>query len=123
VKVACPGEPMPFFQTITLAARTFIERRRSLRDQVQYSAWIEIGNGSLPRHCVVLDVSEEGARIMLASAATLPQEFSLVFTKYGRICRRCRMVWRSGVEVGVEYLGPLECEDAPHAARGAFLTH
>jgi len=103
---------MPLLETISWVARTFKERRRSLREQVQYSAWIDLDDGTPPRHCSVLDVSEEGARLVLPSAAVaLPNEFSLVFTRYGRIRRRCRMVWRQGAEVGVKYLGPLECED------------
>ena len=114
---------MPFFQTITWVARTFRERRRSHREPVRYAALIDVGDGSRLRHCAVLDVSEDGARILLASEVALPQEFSLVFTRYGRIRRRCRMVWRSGVEVGVEYLGPLDCEDQPYPASREFLAH
>jgi len=114
---------MPLLETITWVARTFRERRRSLRESVQYSAWIDIGDGSLSRHCAVLNVSEEGARIKLAPGVILPQEFSLVFTRYGIIRRRCRMVWRSGAEVGVIYLGPLECEDSPPVDSRTFRSH
>jgi hypothetical protein len=53
----------------------------------------------------------------------LPEEFSLVFTKYGSIRRRCRLVWRSGTEVGVSYLGPLECEDPFDPGGVSILRH
>jgi hypothetical protein len=122
-KTASPEQNMPFLQAITWVARTFKERRRSLREDAGYSAWIDIGDGTPPRLCAVLDVSEDGARILLASAVALPQEFSLVFTKYGTIRRRCRLVWHSGVELGVNYLGPLECEDPSTPDRGAFKAH
>ena len=114
---------MSFLQTISWVARTFTERRRSLRERVRYSGWVDIGDGSLPRPCAVVDVSEDGARIMVAPDAHLPPEFSLVFTRYGRISRRCRLVWRRGVAVGVEYLGPLECEEPDYPGHGGSVTH
>jgi hypothetical protein len=114
---------MPILQAITWVTRTFKERRRSLREDAGYSAWIDLGDGTPPRLCAVLDVSEDGARVLLASAVALPEEFSLVFTKYGTIRRRCRLVWRSGAEFGVNYLGPLECEEQQYSDGGAFLTH
>jgi hypothetical protein len=55
--------------------RTFIERRRSIREQVQFPAWIDVGDGSQLRSCAVIDVSESGARIMMPSLALLPKEF------------------------------------------------
>jgi hypothetical protein len=87
--------------------QTFIEQRRSLREKVQFAAWIDVGNGAAQRDCTVVDVSEDGARIMVASPAELPQEFYLVLSKHGTR-RRCRLVWRSDEEVGMSYLGPLE---------------
>ena len=115
---------MPFVQTINWVAKTFRERRRSPREDVRYSAWIDTGNGSPPRLCDVVNVSEDGARLRFAAPwVTLPAEFSLVFTKYGRIRRRCRVVWRSDTEVGVSYLGPLECENPPDPYGGSFLRH
>jgi hypothetical protein len=114
---------MPVFETITWIARTFREQRQSLRESVRYSAWIDLGPAAAPRHCTVLDVSEDGARLLLPSRAPLPSEFSLLFTRYGMIRRRCRLIWHSGVEVGVSYLGSLEYEDAASPRRGSFLRH
>ena len=114
---------MPIFEAITWVARTFRERRQSLREPVRYSAWIDTGPGAPPRQCAVVDVSEDGARLLLASEASLPEEFSLVFTRYGMIRGRCRLIWRSGAEVGVNYLGSLECEDAASPHRGSFRRH
>ena len=113
---------MPIFETITWVARTFRERRESMREPVRYSAWIDLGPAAAPQLCSVLDVSEEGARLLLASEVSLPQEFSLVFTRYGMIRRRCRLIWRSGAELGVSYTGLLECEDGTSPHRG-FCRH
>jgi hypothetical protein len=98
---------MSLLQSIMDFKQTFIEQRRSPRENVQFPAWIDIGNGAALRDCTVLDVSEDGARIMVASPAELPKEFYLVLSKHGTR-RRGRLAWRSGEEVGVSYLGPLE---------------
>ena len=86
--------------------QNFIERGQSLRESVQVTAWIDIGDGGPLRDCTVL-IAEDGARIRVASQAELPDEFYLVLSKDGTR-RRCRSVWRSDDEVGMSYLGPLE---------------
>ena len=101
------------FQAFARFKPTFIEQRRSLREHVQFPAWIDIGDGSQPRNCTVLDVSEDGARIMLSSTAELPKEFWLVLTKDGTRRRHCRMVWRTETQIGVEYLGAIHYDLFP----------
>ena len=98
---------MSLLQTIARVEQTVIEQRRSIRENVQFPAWIDVGNGAALRDCTVLDVSEDGARVTVASPAQLPKEFYLVLSKH-RTRRRCRLVWRSDEEVGLSYLGPLE---------------
>jgi PilZ domain len=93
--------------------RSFIERRRSIREHVQFPAWIDIGDGSKPCSCDVLDVSEGGARIAVSSQDKLPKEFWLALTKDRTRRRHCRMVWRSDTQVGVVYLGPIQYDFFP----------
>jgi hypothetical protein len=101
------------FQALTRFKRTFIERRRSIREHVEFPAWIDIGDGSPPRNCTVLDVSETGARIMVSFPADLPKEFWLLLTKDRTRRRHCRRVWRSNTQVGVTYLGSIEFDFFP----------
>jgi hypothetical protein len=96
------------FQVFVRSKHTFIERRRSIREQVQFPAWIDVGDGSQLRSCAVIDVSESGAQIMVPSAALLPKKFWLVLTKDGMRRRQCRMVWHSDTKVGVKYLGAIQ---------------
>ena len=104
---------MSLFQAFAHFKRTFAERRKSLREHVQFPAWIDVGDGSRLRSCTVLDVSEEGARIMMSFPAELPKEFWLVLT-YDRTKRRhCRRAWRSATQIGVQYLGPLQSDFFP----------
>jgi hypothetical protein len=97
---------MSLLQTITRIKQAFIEQRRSIREYVHFPAWTEIGDGTQRRECTVVDVSKDGARIVMSSPTRLPKEFWLVFTKDGTRRRRCRIVWRSQQQIGVTYLGP-----------------
>jgi hypothetical protein len=95
-------------QAITRVASAFHERRRSVREPVQFPAWVDSGVGSPPQKCTVTDVSEYGARITVEYAALLPKEIWVVFTPNGTVRRRCRVVWRSEEQAGVCYVGPME---------------
>ena len=104
---------MSLFQAFARFKRTFIEQRRSILEYVDFPAWIDVGDGSQPRSCTVLDVSEDGARVMVASPAELPKEFWLVLSKDRTRRRHCRMVWRSDTQVGVQYLGAVQSDFFP----------
>jgi len=53
--------------------------------------------------CSIADVSESGARLTLERDDELPDKFLLLLTANGRARRHCRVVWRTGVIVGVEF--------------------
>jgi hypothetical protein len=102
------------FQAFARFKRTFIEQRRSIREYVDFPGLIDVGDGSQLRSCTVLDVSEDGARVIVASSAVLPKEFWLILNKDGTRRRRCRMVWRSVTQVGVQYLGAIQSDFLLH---------
>lgn len=65
-------------------------------------AQYQCGIGSLPRSCMITDISEGGAR--LYSEAEMPQTFTLLVKGDGVETRReCRVVWRLGGEYGVAF--------------------
>lgn len=99
---------MSLLQAINPFKRFYNEQRRSLRDQVNFPAWIALGKGTVALPCTVVDVSEHGARIELASPAGIPNDFYLFLTEDGTRRRRCRVPWRSEGEIGVSYIGPVE---------------
>ena len=82
---------MSLFQAIARFKRPFVELRQSIREHVQFPAWVDIGDGSRLRRCEVLDVSEGGARIMVSFQDQLPKEFWLVLTSDRT--RRHRVGW------------------------------
>jgi hypothetical protein len=54
------------------------------------------------RECMVIDFSELGAR--LYSEIETPPEFTLmVFAEGGNVSRPCKVVWRLGHELGVQF--------------------
>jgi PilZ domain len=80
----------------------FIEKRRLRRHTLARTAQYHSGLGALPRSCIVIDISDGGAR--LYSEIDPPEEFSLTLTIEGKeMARECRVVWRLGGELGVAF--------------------
>ena len=101
---------MSLIQTFARITQGYIEQRRSIRERVYFPAWIAISDGSHLCDCSFLDFSESGARIEVSANAILPNEFWLVLSKDGTRRRQCQMVWRSGTQVGLEYLGDVQTD-------------
>ena len=79
------------------------DRRDSPRRVINRIAKFHSGAGSLPRDCMVTDISEQGAR--LYSEIEIPERFTLSLSGEGHSVRReCRVVWRLGGELGVEFV-------------------
>jgi PilZ domain-containing protein len=79
------------------------ERRKIARRVINRVAQFQTDDGSLPRSCMITDISEGGAR--LYSETDMPQKFTLAVSSDGGDSRReCRVVWRLGRELGVEFV-------------------
>jgi hypothetical protein len=81
-------------------------RRRSLRRTIVYRAKIHASDGSWDRDCHVLDVSQTGAKLGVAQATELPQDFILALSIQGNATRLCRVVWATESEIGVRFAKP-----------------
>ena len=80
----------------------FLERRKIARRVINRVARFASDDGSLPRSCMITDISDGGAR--LYSETDMPQKFTFQVSSDGGDSRRdCRVVWRLGCEVGVEF--------------------
>ncbi len=78
------------------------ERRISPRIPTRRSARIDI-KGKAPIECLVRDLSASGARLEVPDVSQLANNFTL--TIVGSWDRHaCRLAWRKGNMVGVEYL-------------------
>jgi hypothetical protein len=81
----------------------FFNRRRSARRAANQAAWIERVSTILER-CVVINVSDSGARLTIRDVYDLPESFALHMTRTSNAGRLCRIVWRRDHDVGVEFL-------------------
>lgn len=82
----------------------FKERRQAPRRAINRMAEFQAGLGSLPRACMVTNISDTGARLF-TEIVDVPDRFTLSVTGEGGTVRReCRLIWRLGGELGVEFV-------------------
>ncbi|MGA7164272.1 MAG: PilZ domain-containing protein [Pseudolabrys sp.] len=78
------------------------ERRKSGRSRVLKGAKLLLGTSSV-LDCIVRNATNTGARVQIANTVELPDPVGLTLdgSYWGR---RCRVVWRTLTETGVEFL-------------------
>jgi hypothetical protein len=82
--------------------------RQHVRRTVFLPAKFDAGDGMALRDCTVVDISDGGARLTVADPITVPNEFILFLSPRGFPLRRCRVVWRTANQMGVEFESQLE---------------
>ena len=82
------------------------DMRKNARRQLCHAARILVGEKSSQRACQISDISEGGARLILDADGDLLDRFVLLLTANGGAQRRCRVVWRRGLDVGVAFIDP-----------------
>jgi hypothetical protein len=80
------------------------ERRRHRRQAINRIGKFRPDVGSLPRDCMITDMSRNGARLFI-DGVEVPDQFRLLITGEQGGERECRVVWRLGGEVGVSFVG------------------
>jgi len=86
--------------------RNRAELRKRPRRTFHYNAAILAEGAPQPLLCSIADISESGARVVLESECELPERFVLLLTRKGDARRRCRLVWRDGLTIGVAFPDP-----------------
>ena len=81
------------------------ERRQHPRYTINRIAKFQADAGSLPRDCMITDMSKQGARLF-ANGAEVPDQFDLLISGDNGVRRGCQVVWRLGGEIGVAFVGP-----------------
>jgi hypothetical protein len=79
-------------------------KRRTSRRTVNAPAWMEIGSDARLRRCRLVDISENGARLIVENIENTPDSFNLLLSRFGRPNYHCSVVWKRDNEVGVEFL-------------------
>jgi hypothetical protein len=82
----------------------FKRENRKARHRTKHDAWVTLDGGFAKRGCTILDLSAGGARLQLANAGFAETKIDLAFSKDVRKTTRCRVIWRKGSIVGVEFL-------------------
>ena len=93
------------------------ERRRHRRTAINRIAKFRTDVGSLPRDCMITDISKQGARLFVDNVE-VPDQFHLTIAGDEGEDRECRVVWRLGGEIGVTFVGPPLRRPLPKAAQG-----
>ena len=79
------------------------DRRSSRRYTINRIAKFQQDAYTLPRDCMISDISDYGARL-LAENVEIPDQFNLLISDTnGDLRRQCQVVWRLGCELGVKF--------------------
>jgi hypothetical protein len=78
--------------------------RKEIRRAFRRAALILSDPNSAPRPCMIEEISDSGARISFEWESELSGEFFLLLTPNGTVRRRCRLGWREGSTVDVEFI-------------------
>jgi hypothetical protein len=81
------------------------ERRQHQRYTINRIAKFQADAYSLPRDCMITDMSKQGARLF-ADGGEVPDQFDLLISGDKGVRRGCQVVWRLGGEIGVSFVGP-----------------
>jgi hypothetical protein len=83
------------------------DRRSHRRYKINRIAKFQPDAYTLPRDCMISDLSDRGARLF-AEGIDIPDQFHLLISDDDRGLRRqCKVVWRLGYELGVQFTDPI----------------
>jgi hypothetical protein len=82
-------------------------RRKRPRSRFDFPARMVFGPGARSATCIIIDLSDTGAKLKVLSTQTIPDEFLLLIGGLGAVKRRCHVVWRAHPMLGVQFVGKL----------------
>lgn len=93
------------------------EKRKDHRQSLKYPAKIDLGDGNPPISCLLMDVSESGAKMVIDGRDDLPEHFTLLLAGEHGKRRRCQLVWQEDRHFGVVFIkaAPVEGERGSHS--------
>ena len=78
------------------------DKRSQNRIPARYYAYLHAATGAVLSECLVKDISESGARIILPKATSLPKRIMLRVT--GEVTPMCAsVVWQADTKCGLEF--------------------
>ena len=88
----------------------YIDRRQTPRRTVNLPVQMGAHEGAPLRDCLMLNISDTGAKLQFDSTEEIPDRFIVLLTSRGYPRRHCQVKWRNGNKVGVEFCSPVESE-------------
>ncbi len=81
------------------------DRRQSPRRVINRMAKIVVANGTLPRDCMVTDISDGGVRLHV-EGFDVPDDFVLLLSGEGLGAKErvYKVAWRLGYEIGAKFV-------------------
>lgn len=93
------------------------DQRHARRTRLDRRCWIVVGDNQ-PRHeCLIEDISETGARIVLPPGAALPKAVDLYLTSAGAVVRKSEVIWQTAHQAGLHFLNRPQMPEAPGLSR------
>jgi hypothetical protein len=80
------------------------EKRKHPRTEVNEPAFVTSGGSVM--HCVVRNISPEGAAIDVENPAFVPRRFRLVMANDSSIVHECRVAWIQKNRIGLTFVQP-----------------
>jgi hypothetical protein len=78
------------------------DKRRSPRKALVKQGVLDYGDGKGEHQCIILDISDSGAKVALEFSATAPEIFDLRLISGESF--NCRLVWQHDYAMGVEFI-------------------
>jgi len=96
------------------------ERRKVPRRRVLKEGKIVYADGLRVLDCTIRDISESGARLLIANTVGLPDAF-LLYEKSSGVLHPATIAWRQANAIGVTFTGPPTSINDPANRRYARL--
>jgi hypothetical protein len=83
-----------------------IKQKRAIRRMRRrhQRAWLVLDTLKGRSECQVMDISNDGARLVIASGLTLPKRFGIALVPNSPP-RECERIWRYGEMMGIRFTG------------------
>jgi hypothetical protein len=80
------------------------QMRQAARKSVHRAVWINVGDGQPLRKCMLVDLSDSGAKLEFEDNDEMPNTFSLLLSRFGQSHTACRVAWRRDNAIGVHFV-------------------
>lgn len=81
------------------------EKRKHPRTEVNEPAYISSGGSVM--HCVIVNISPEGAAIEVDNSAFVPHRFRLVMADDASVVYECQVIWTKKTRIGLSFVATI----------------